>query len=272
MGILGSGSIHMANRYAKKPAYRSANAATTVCQKCLQAGHWTYECKNAAAYQSRPTRTKQLTDPKYKPRFLAPGELLPEHRDKEPEEAAGKQAKGGKKRKKKPAASSSSSDDSSSDDSSDSSSSSSSSDDSSSDDSSSSSSSSDSDSDSSSGTSSSSSDDSDDSSSSDSDSSSSSDSELSSGSPSPEPPSRKKAKKLAEASRVTAESGAAKPHKGAEKAARAEREPKGDLGGRRGEHSPGRQHESNGVRHHEEERVVARQGRPRIRSTVVARD
>ena len=30
----------------------------------LQVGHWTYECKNAAAYAARPTRTKQLTDPK----------------------------------------------------------------------------------------------------------------------------------------------------------------------------------------------------------------
>lgn len=101
---------------SQKPAYRTANPATTVCQKCLQvpyslptlaiactiqkfncladprlnglrriadtygitanddgqaaytvslqAGHWTYECKNTAVYQSRPTRTKQLMDPK----------------------------------------------------------------------------------------------------------------------------------------------------------------------------------------------------------------
>lgn len=34
------------------------------CQKCLQEGHWTYECKNERVYQSRPTRTQQLKNPR----------------------------------------------------------------------------------------------------------------------------------------------------------------------------------------------------------------
>ncbi len=35
-----------------------------VCQRCLQTGHWTYECKNAPVYKARPTRTQQLMQPK----------------------------------------------------------------------------------------------------------------------------------------------------------------------------------------------------------------
>ncbi|XVF28227.1 hypothetical protein REPUB_Repub15cG0011400 [Reevesia pubescens] len=34
------------------------------CQKCFQAGHWTYECKNERVYMSRPSRTQQLKNPK----------------------------------------------------------------------------------------------------------------------------------------------------------------------------------------------------------------
>ncbi|MBA0739710.1 hypothetical protein Gogos_012949 [Gossypium gossypioides] len=34
------------------------------CQKCFQAGHWTYECKNERVYMSRPSRTQQLKSPK----------------------------------------------------------------------------------------------------------------------------------------------------------------------------------------------------------------
>ena len=30
------------------------------CQKCLKYGHWTYECKNTAAYLYRPSRTTLL--------------------------------------------------------------------------------------------------------------------------------------------------------------------------------------------------------------------
>ena len=30
------------------------------CQKCLETGHWTYECKKERIYLKRPTRTKIL--------------------------------------------------------------------------------------------------------------------------------------------------------------------------------------------------------------------
>ena len=30
------------------------------CQKCLQQGHWTYECKNARKYLHRDSRTTTL--------------------------------------------------------------------------------------------------------------------------------------------------------------------------------------------------------------------
>ena len=118
-----------------------------------QVGHWTYECKNQPVYQARPTRTKQLTDPKvrlgpllaldlckphyrhskeahrpplmaaqWRPRFLGAGELLPGERDAGREGGKGKDddKKAKKKKKLEP---SPSSDDSSSDSDSDSSSS-----------------------------------------------------------------------------------------------------------------------------------------------------
>jgi hypothetical protein len=45
-----------------QPAARGTNP--TKCQKCLQLGHWTFECKNQPTYISRPTRTQQLLNPK----------------------------------------------------------------------------------------------------------------------------------------------------------------------------------------------------------------
>lgn len=30
------------------------------CQKCLKFGHWTFECKNSAAYLYRPSRTLMM--------------------------------------------------------------------------------------------------------------------------------------------------------------------------------------------------------------------
>jgi len=45
-----------------QPAVRGAVATT--CQKCLQLGHWTFECKNQPVYIRRPTRTQQLLNPK----------------------------------------------------------------------------------------------------------------------------------------------------------------------------------------------------------------
>lgn len=37
------------------------------CQRCLQIGHWTYECKNAPVYAKRVSRTKQLLKLDHKP-------------------------------------------------------------------------------------------------------------------------------------------------------------------------------------------------------------
>jgi hypothetical protein len=37
---------------------------STFCQKCLQSGHWTADCKNPPAYKSRPSRTALLSNPK----------------------------------------------------------------------------------------------------------------------------------------------------------------------------------------------------------------
>ncbi|KAE8704536.1 phospholipid-transporting ATPase 2-like [Hibiscus syriacus] len=45
------------------------------CQRCFQAGHWTYECKNERVYMSRPSRTQQLKNPKLRMKPSIPYEL-----------------------------------------------------------------------------------------------------------------------------------------------------------------------------------------------------
>ncbi|KAI6114038.1 zinc knuckle-domain-containing protein [Pisolithus sp. B1] len=52
------------SKYA--PHHRSAPRATstTVCQKCLQTGHFTYECKSPRPYVSRPSRTQMMENPR----------------------------------------------------------------------------------------------------------------------------------------------------------------------------------------------------------------
>ncbi|CAG8448377.1 2156_t:CDS:2 [Ambispora gerdemannii] len=45
------------------PTSTTKASPKTQCQKCLEFGHWTYECKNSRPYKSRPTRTQQLTRP-----------------------------------------------------------------------------------------------------------------------------------------------------------------------------------------------------------------
>lgn len=42
----------------------TAAAANAVCQRCLQKGHFTFQCKNQAVYHVRPSRTQQLLNPK----------------------------------------------------------------------------------------------------------------------------------------------------------------------------------------------------------------
>lgn len=51
-----------------KPTANNPRAtSSTFCQKCLQRGHFTYQCKNARPYVSRPSRTQLL----HKPNALA---------------------------------------------------------------------------------------------------------------------------------------------------------------------------------------------------------
>ncbi|PNS14093.1 hypothetical protein CAC42_6606 [Sphaceloma murrayae] len=48
----------------------SKAGASTTCQKCLQKGHYSYECKTAVQerpYASRPSRSQQLMNPQLRP-------------------------------------------------------------------------------------------------------------------------------------------------------------------------------------------------------------
>ena len=49
---------------AQRPGGGGGGASAPTCQKCLQRGHYTYECKNEATYLARPSRTQQLKNPK----------------------------------------------------------------------------------------------------------------------------------------------------------------------------------------------------------------
>ena len=40
--------------------FSELDASTVRCQKCLEKGHWTYECKGKRKHVDRPTRTEQL--------------------------------------------------------------------------------------------------------------------------------------------------------------------------------------------------------------------
>ncbi|KAF8133661.1 zinc knuckle-domain-containing protein [Boletus edulis] len=47
--------------------------STTVCQKCLQTGHFIYECKSERPYVSRPSRTEMLQNPRVLAKLKADG-------------------------------------------------------------------------------------------------------------------------------------------------------------------------------------------------------
>jgi len=70
------------NKYRTLPGLGPQKAtASTVCQKCLKKGHYSYECKASTQerpYMSRPSRTQQLLNPKLKPKLTsdAPNKLL----------------------------------------------------------------------------------------------------------------------------------------------------------------------------------------------------
>eukprot|EP01056_Protomagalhaensia_sp_Gyna25_P003103 Protomagalhaensia_sp_Gyna_25__3102@NODE_2844_length_861_cov_137_069343_g2373_i0_p2_GENE_NODE_2844_length_861_cov_137_069343_g2373_i0NODE_2844_length_861_cov_137_069343_g2373_i0_p2_ORF_typecomplete_len125_score21_55zfCCHC_3/PF13917_6/2_1e11zfCCHC_5/PF14787_6/0_06_NODE_2844_length_861_cov_137_069343_g2373_i036410 len=45
--------------------------STPSCQKCLQTGHWTYQCKQTTSvYLSRPSRTELMKNPRLQKKFL----------------------------------------------------------------------------------------------------------------------------------------------------------------------------------------------------------
>ncbi|KAG6545782.1 hypothetical protein Mapa_012743 [Marchantia paleacea] len=52
----------------KSLGHRIGGVMSQQCQKCLEIGHWTFDCKNERVYVSRPSRTQQLKNPKLRPR------------------------------------------------------------------------------------------------------------------------------------------------------------------------------------------------------------
>lgn len=54
------------------------------CQKCLQAGHWTYDCPNQRTYRPRPTRSALLANPDLR---LPEATMVPMDLEKERERA-----------------------------------------------------------------------------------------------------------------------------------------------------------------------------------------
>lgn len=59
-------AVKLGERKDLKATTPSVGGQISQCQKCFQAGHWTYECKNERVYMSRPSRTQQLKNPKLK--------------------------------------------------------------------------------------------------------------------------------------------------------------------------------------------------------------
>lgn len=69
------------NRGPYRPPQASRASPSTICQKCLQRGHYSYECKAASQerpYTARPSRTQQLLNPKLAPKLseAVPNDLL----------------------------------------------------------------------------------------------------------------------------------------------------------------------------------------------------
>lgn len=47
-------------RVTKYFYFSAVDTSSIRCQKCLEMGHWTYECKGKRKHVDRPTRTDQL--------------------------------------------------------------------------------------------------------------------------------------------------------------------------------------------------------------------
>lgn len=46
--------------FVRVMTYREANKQNVRCQKCLEMGHWTYECTGKRKYVHRPSRTVEM--------------------------------------------------------------------------------------------------------------------------------------------------------------------------------------------------------------------
>ena len=62
-------------------AKKASGASQVTCQRCLEKGHYTYQCKNEAAYVSKTSRSKELRRNK-KRKLLSSSEVPDEFRSK----------------------------------------------------------------------------------------------------------------------------------------------------------------------------------------------
>lgn len=65
-------AVTLGERKDLRASSSSAGGGISQCQRCLQPGHWTYECKNEPVYISRPSRSQQLKNPKLRMRPSSP--------------------------------------------------------------------------------------------------------------------------------------------------------------------------------------------------------
>lgn len=76
--------MHKSRNTGPKYSYSASTAkapATQQCQKCLEYGHYTYDCKAERVYTARPTRTQQLKKPLKRHEVEVPEEFLPKKYD-----------------------------------------------------------------------------------------------------------------------------------------------------------------------------------------------
>lgn len=94
-------AVKLGERKDQKGPVSSSSGPSSQCQKCFQAGHWTYECKNERVYMSRPSRTQQLKNPKLKMTLSVSYELEnPDIKKGDKTEKSQKKEKGKKSRTK----------------------------------------------------------------------------------------------------------------------------------------------------------------------------
>lgn len=60
----------------REPSSKQQDRGKARCQKCLQTGHWTFECPNKRAYRSRPSHTDALKKVRRCARLMGPARQL----------------------------------------------------------------------------------------------------------------------------------------------------------------------------------------------------